>query len=81
MSYKLQFKDRGKKRYYDMPTRKLETRTEASSLKKRAEKDFPGRVFKIKKKWVHPINKKLILHSNAYRKPGRFGILTLYGRR
>ena len=48
---KIQFRKKGQKRYYDFSTRRLESLKEAISLKKRAEKDFPQRVFRIKKKY------------------------------
>ena len=48
---KIQFKEKGGKRYYDFSTRKLETLKEAIALKKRAEKDFPQRTFRVKKKY------------------------------
>ena len=48
---KIQFKEKGGKRYYDFSTRKLETLEEAKKLKRKAMKDFPQRTFRIKKKY------------------------------
>lgn len=50
MTYKIQFKEKGQKRYYNLSHRKLKSYEEAEKMKSMAEKDFPTRKFKIKKK-------------------------------
>ena len=47
---KLQFREKCQKRYYDFSSRSLDGMQDARQMKKRAEKDFPSRVFRIKKK-------------------------------
>lgn len=58
--YKLMFREKGEKRYYNFgPTvhrtanprySKISTMTHAKTIKREAEKDYPTRVWKIKRK-------------------------------
>lgn len=47
---KLQFRERNQKRYYDFSSRVLQGMQDAKKMKKMAEKDFPLRKFRIKKR-------------------------------
>ena len=48
MAYQIQFKQKGKKRYYNFSHRILINKTDANKMMNLAKKDYPQRNFRLK---------------------------------